>query len=103
MVLGLLIVAAVVVAGLYIFVPQVHTALLHAWTVARDDLEKIKADGETLVKRLEAHATKQTAAAAVHTEAAAVSTAAASVATETANIASASASAIKSAVSGVRV
>ena len=101
MVIGLLLTAAVVVGGLYFFVPQVHTALLHAWTVARDDLDKIAVDGKALVARLEAHAAKQTAAAAAHTEAAAVSTAAASVATTNASTASAAASSLATVVAGV--
>lgn len=63
MVIGLLLVAAVVVGGLYVFVPKVHTALLNAWTVARDDLDKLSADGKALVARFEAHAASESAKA----------------------------------------
>ena len=59
----LLIVAGVIVAGLYFFVPAVHTALVNAYKTATDDLNKIKVDAEALVTRIENHGKAQQAAA----------------------------------------
>ena len=93
-----LLVVAVVIVGLYFFVPAFHTALLNAFNVARDSLEKIVADGEALVARLESHAKAQTAAAASHTAALQAHTVLAQNAANNASTASAAASNVKSAI-----
>lgn len=99
--IALALVAVVVIAGLYFLVPAVHTALVNAFNAARDSLDKIVADGEALVTRLEAHAKHQTAAAATHVTAAAAHTTAATTAANNAANASAAASSLKVLVGNV--
>lgn len=56
-------IAVILAAGLYLFVPAVHTALVNAYKAANDDLNKLKADSEALLARFEGHAKAQQAAA----------------------------------------
>lgn len=101
MVLGYVIVAAVVIGGLYLFVPAVHTAVINAWKTARDDLDKIAADGQAIVTRLENHAQLQLGIADAQHEVIALATKAAAAAKADANTAFGAANALKTTLSGV--
>lgn len=98
----LMLVGALIVAGLFFFVPQVHRALIGALKTAADDLDKINTDAKALVSRLEGHAAAQTSASADHTKAAAVFVAAAATAQTNAETARKAADAFKAAVAEVR-
>lgn len=63
MVIAFLLFVALVVGGLYVFVPAVHTALANAYKTASDDLDKIAVDAKALVARVESHGKAQQAAA----------------------------------------
>lgn len=97
----LLCLAAVVIAGLFTFVPEVHTAIVNAYKTASDDLDKIAADGKALVARLEGHAAAQSTAAADLASGAAALTAASNTATTNAQVASSAAVTLKSALTSV--
>ncbi len=94
MVLGILLFAAVLIGGIYVFVPQARASISAAWTTARDDLNKIKTDAEALVTRIENHGAAQQAAAT--NLAAAASTAQAN-----ANAATTTAAALKTTVASI--
>lgn len=102
MVIALLIVAAVIVVGLFLFVPSAHQPILNAFKTAVDDLDKINTDAKALLSRVEGHAAAQTSAADDHTKAAAVFTAAAATATTNAATALKAAEAIKAVVADIK-
>lgn len=95
MLIEFLIFAALAVGGVYVFVPSTRAEISKAWTTAKDDLDKLYADGEALVKRYEAHAVKQTAVVAAKTAEAQAAQTAASVASTVAKTAADAAAAVK--------
>lgn len=60
------VIAAVVIAGLYVFVPEVHTKFGNAFKAAQSDYESFVTRAEKLIDDIEEHATAKATEAKIH-------------------------------------